>query len=137
MRTSSSASDPLPCASRFTRLKSRRNCAVRLIDRPRRPPCRASAQSSRLSSAITSAGVPSSTTSPPCAASTASMVVGFGTSAPRSGPHPADADSSTMRAVSSIARPCAQKCCLADSSRTCRSTSTRTVTFIFATVKRH
>ena len=69
MRTSTSASDPRPCAPRFTRLKSRRNCAARLTDRTPRPPCRADHLWSRASSAIASPGVASSTTSPRLAAS--------------------------------------------------------------------
>ena len=69
MRTRTSASDPRPCAPRFTRLKSRRNCAARLIDRTPRPPCRADHLWSRASSAIASPGVASSTTSRRLAAS--------------------------------------------------------------------
>ncbi len=90
-------------------------------------------------------GEPSSTTSSRRAGSMASTVVGFGTNAPKSGPHPAAACSSTIRTVSPIVGPCASSC-RAALSRTCRSTSTRTVTFIvvslgcstgpFTTVKR-
>ena len=126
-------------AFRFTRLKSRRNCAVRLTDRTRRLPCRLDSQSPGFSVVpvelddrlLRSAELHD--LAAPCR-----LDRRHGSRVRHQRPEVRSATSGRLfehdaDRVSSIVKPRASSC-LAASSRTRRSTSTRTVTFIIASV---